>query len=76
MINVQVIIPVIQMFSMIKMRYGEDVWKRIVPGLAYQFDSPYTIPVTVPRPAVLFLFLMVSGRFGTLNASFGTRLIV
>uniref|UniRef100_A0A1J3DH95 Putative hydrolase YtaP n=1 Tax=Noccaea caerulescens TaxID=107243 RepID=A0A1J3DH95_NOCCA len=28
----------------------EKVWNRIAPGLASQFDSPYSLPVIAPRP--------------------------
>lgn len=31
----------------------EKVWDRIAPGLASQFDSPYTIPVIAPRPLLV-----------------------
>ncbi|KAJ7965972.1 alpha/beta-Hydrolases superfamily protein [Quillaja saponaria] len=31
----------------------EKVWDRIAPGLAAQFDSPYTIPVIAPRPLLI-----------------------
>ncbi|KAK2661197.1 hypothetical protein Ddye_007730 [Dipteronia dyeriana] len=31
----------------------EKVWDRIAPGLASQFDSPYTIPVIAPRPLLI-----------------------
>lgn len=31
----------------------EKVWDRIAPGLASQFDSPYTIPVIAPRPQLI-----------------------
>ncbi|KAK9211102.1 hypothetical protein WN943_000476 [Citrus x changshan-huyou] len=29
------------------------VWDRIAPGLASQFDSPYTIPAIAPRPLLI-----------------------
>ncbi|KAG5562565.1 hypothetical protein RHGRI_005333 [Rhododendron griersonianum] len=29
------------------------VWDRIAPGLASQFDSPYTIPIIAPRPLLI-----------------------
>ncbi|KAI8568753.1 hypothetical protein RHMOL_Rhmol02G0225000 [Rhododendron molle] len=38
------------------MYYGSiflQVWERIAPGLASQFDSPYTIPIIVPRPLLM-----------------------
>ncbi|KAH7839699.1 hypothetical protein Vadar_007503 [Vaccinium darrowii] len=31
----------------------EKVWDRIAPGLASQFDSPYTIPIIAPRPLLI-----------------------
>ncbi|GFZ08450.1 alpha/beta-Hydrolases superfamily protein [Actinidia rufa] len=31
----------------------EKVWDRIAPGLASQFDSPFTIPIIVPRPLLI-----------------------
>ncbi|KAA8521802.1 hypothetical protein F0562_012475 [Nyssa sinensis] len=31
----------------------DKVWDRIAPGLASQFDSPYTIPIIVPRPLLI-----------------------
>ncbi|XP_024033364.1 uncharacterized protein LOC18055322 isoform X2 [Citrus clementina] len=31
----------------------EKVWDRIAPGLASQFDSPYTIPAIAPRPLLI-----------------------
>ncbi|KAL5850448.1 hypothetical protein ACOSQ4_008461 [Xanthoceras sorbifolium] len=31
----------------------EKVWDRIAPGLASQFDSPYTIPAIAPRPILI-----------------------
>ncbi|KAL3368944.1 hypothetical protein AABB24_009644 [Solanum stoloniferum] len=31
----------------------EKVWDRIAPGLASQFDSPYTVPVIAPRPLLI-----------------------
>ncbi|KAK9148728.1 hypothetical protein Scep_007485 [Stephania cephalantha] len=31
----------------------EKVWDRIAPGLASNFDSPYTVPVIVPRPLLI-----------------------
>ncbi|KAL6985412.1 hypothetical protein U1Q18_018787 [Sarracenia purpurea var. burkii] len=31
----------------------EMVWDRIAPGLASQFDSPYTIPIIAPRPLLI-----------------------
>ncbi|PIA64921.1 hypothetical protein AQUCO_00100409v1 [Aquilegia coerulea] len=31
----------------------EKVWDRIAPGLASQFDSPYTIPAISPRPLLI-----------------------
>ncbi|MQL81215.1 hypothetical protein Taro_013667 [Colocasia esculenta] len=31
----------------------EKVWDRIAPGLASEFDSPYTIPVIAPRPLLI-----------------------
>ncbi|KAJ0986051.1 hypothetical protein J5N97_004407 [Dioscorea zingiberensis] len=31
----------------------EKVWDRIAPGLASEFDSPYTVPAIVPRPLLI-----------------------
>ncbi|KAL5729180.1 hypothetical protein ACHQM5_002162 [Ranunculus cassubicifolius] len=31
----------------------EKVWDRIAPGLASQFDAPYTVPALAPRPVLL-----------------------
>ncbi|GMG99065.1 hypothetical protein Nepgr_000905 [Nepenthes gracilis] len=31
----------------------EKVWNRIAPGLAGQFDAPYTIPAIAPRPLLI-----------------------
>ncbi|XAR70884.1 hypothetical protein NMG60_11027921 [Bertholletia excelsa] len=31
----------------------EKVWDRIAPGLASEFDSPYTIPIIAPRPLLI-----------------------
>lgn len=31
----------------------EKVWDRIAPGLASEFDSPYTVPVIAPRPMLV-----------------------
>ncbi|XP_052210802.1 uncharacterized protein LOC127813721 [Diospyros lotus] len=31
----------------------EKVWDRIAPGLASQFDSPYTLPIISPRPLLI-----------------------
>ena len=31
----------------------KQVWDRIAPGLASQFDAPYSVPVTAPRPLYL-----------------------
>ncbi|KAL7586434.1 hypothetical protein Lser_V15G39473 [Lactuca serriola] len=31
----------------------EKVWKRIAPGLASEFDSPYTVPLIAPRPLLI-----------------------
>ncbi|KAK3011848.1 hypothetical protein RJ639_010444 [Escallonia herrerae] len=31
----------------------EKVWDRIAPGLASQFDSPFTVPIIAPRPLLL-----------------------
>ncbi|XXG55844.1 hypothetical protein AAC387_Pa03g3415 [Persea americana] len=31
----------------------EKVWDRIAPGLASQFDSPYTLPIIAPRPLLI-----------------------
>lgn len=31
----------------------EKVWDRIAPGLASEFDAPYTVPVIAPRPLLL-----------------------
>ncbi|KAL5975949.1 hypothetical protein ACLOJK_020278 [Asimina triloba] len=32
---------------------GVQVWDRIAPGLASDFDSPYTVPVIAPRPLLI-----------------------
>ncbi|MED6110605.1 hypothetical protein PIB30_044597 [Stylosanthes scabra] len=31
----------------------EKVWDRIAPGLASQFDSPYSVPSIAPRPLII-----------------------
>lgn len=31
----------------------QKVWNRIAPGLASQFDSPYTFPSLAPRPLIV-----------------------
>ncbi|XP_072994448.1 uncharacterized protein [Typha latifolia] len=31
----------------------EKVWDRIAPGLAAQFDAPYTVPAITPRPLLI-----------------------
>ncbi|KAM3378751.1 putative esterase YitV [Capsicum galapagoense] len=31
----------------------QKVWDRIAPGLASQFDAPYTVPAIVPRPLLI-----------------------
>ncbi|KAK3028362.1 hypothetical protein RJ639_039820 [Escallonia herrerae] len=31
----------------------EKVWDRVAPGLASQFDSPFTVPIIAPRPLLL-----------------------
>ncbi|RZC15629.1 hypothetical protein D0Y65_009120 [Glycine soja] len=31
----------------------EKVWDRIAPGLASQFDSPYSVPTIAPRPLLI-----------------------
>ncbi|VFQ97683.1 unnamed protein product [Cuscuta campestris] len=31
----------------------EKVWDRIAPGLASDFDSPYTVPIISPRPLLI-----------------------
>ncbi|XP_060213798.1 uncharacterized protein LOC132640981 isoform X3 [Lycium barbarum] len=31
----------------------QKVWDRIAPGLASQFDSPYTVPAIAPRPLMI-----------------------
>ncbi|WOG85668.1 hypothetical protein DCAR_0104859 [Daucus carota subsp. sativus] len=31
----------------------EKVWDKIAPGLASQFDAPYTIPIIAPRPLLI-----------------------
>lgn len=31
----------------------KQVWDRIAPGLASQFDAPYTIPTIAPRPLLI-----------------------
>ncbi|KFK27821.1 hypothetical protein AALP_AA8G434200 [Arabis alpina] len=36
----------------------EKVWNRIAPGLASQFDSPYSLPVIAPRP----LYILNGGK--------------
>lgn len=32
---------------------SNQVWDRIAPGLASQFDSPYTVPIIAPRPLLI-----------------------
>lgn len=32
---------------------SDQVWDRIAPGLASQFDSPYTVPTIAPRPLLI-----------------------
>ena len=32
---------------------SEQVWDRIAPGLASEFDSPYSIPAIAPRPLLI-----------------------
>lgn len=32
---------------------SDQVWDRIAPGLASQFDSPYTVPAIAPRPLLI-----------------------
>lgn len=32
---------------------SDQVWDRIAPGLASQFDSPYSIPAIAPRPLLI-----------------------
>ncbi|XWS72557.1 hypothetical protein CRYUN_Cryun02cG0050000 [Craigia yunnanensis] len=39
--------------SAIDKKVVEKVWDRIAPGLASQFDSPYSIPVIAPRPLLI-----------------------
>ncbi|KAG0461214.1 hypothetical protein HPP92_021511 [Vanilla planifolia] len=43
----------------------EKVWDRITPGLASQFDSPYTVPAIAPRPQ-----LIINGIYATLKRKF------
>ncbi|CAN6441631.1 unnamed protein product [Victoria cruziana] len=31
----------------------EKVWNRIAPGLAHEFDAPYSVPVIAPRPLLI-----------------------
>lgn len=31
----------------------DQVWDKIAPGLASDFDSPYTIPAIAPRPLLI-----------------------
>lgn len=33
--------------------FPDQVWNRIAPGLASQFDSPYTVPTIFPRPLLI-----------------------
>uniref|UniRef100_M1BV25 Peptidase S9 prolyl oligopeptidase catalytic domain-containing protein n=1 Tax=Solanum tuberosum TaxID=4113 RepID=M1BV25_SOLTU len=40
-------------FYLTLIRIHEQVWDRIAPGLASQFDSPYTVPVIAPRPLLI-----------------------
>ncbi|KAK9946682.1 hypothetical protein M0R45_012132 [Rubus argutus] len=39
--------------SVIDKEVVEKVWDRIAPGLASQFDSPYTVPAIAPRPLLI-----------------------
>ncbi|KAG5562577.1 hypothetical protein RHGRI_005340 [Rhododendron griersonianum] len=39
--------------SVIDKEVVEKVWDRIAPGLASEFDSPYTIPIIAPRPLLI-----------------------
>ncbi|KAM1247223.1 hypothetical protein TB2_043341 [Malus domestica] len=39
--------------SVIDKEVVEKVWDRIAPGLASQFDSPYSIPAIAPRPLLI-----------------------
>ena len=32
---------------------SEQVWDRIAPGLASEFDAPYSIPAIAPRPLLI-----------------------
>ena len=36
--------------------FSDQVWDRIAPGLASQFDAPNTVPAIAPRP-----FLIANG---------------
>ena len=46
----------------------KQVWDRIAPGLASQFDAPYSVPVIAPRPlyllngehSVLYVWLIIN----------------
>ncbi|KNA17983.1 hypothetical protein SOVF_074840 [Spinacia oleracea] len=39
--------------SVIDKEVVEKVWDRIAPGLASEFDAPYTIPTIAPRPMLI-----------------------
>ncbi|XP_010668130.2 uncharacterized protein LOC104885118 [Beta vulgaris subsp. vulgaris] len=39
--------------SVIDKEVVEKVWDRIAPGLASEFDAPYTIPAIAPRPLLI-----------------------
>jgi len=36
---------------------SDQAWEKIAPGLASEFDSPYSIPAIAPRP-----LLIINGR--------------
>ncbi|KAL8153299.1 hypothetical protein V2J09_011059 [Rumex salicifolius] len=39
--------------SLIDREVVEKVWDRIAPGLASEFDSPFSVPVIAPRPLLI-----------------------
>ncbi|XWS72538.1 hypothetical protein CRYUN_Cryun02cG0048600 [Craigia yunnanensis] len=41
----------------------EKVWDRIAPGLASQFDSPYSIPTIAPRPLLILNCIILFSHF-------------
>ncbi|XP_017228590.1 uncharacterized protein LOC108203892 isoform X3 [Daucus carota subsp. sativus] len=40
-------------YSVVVPIIGVQVWDKIAPGLASQFDAPYTIPIIAPRPLLI-----------------------